>query len=340
MAGAVGTRGRRRRGGHFSGGGHAAGGHASGGHFGGGAHGAPAGHSAATLTLLLPAGLAATAAQATPTAIPGLSRRCGVARRYYGHGGGGGYYYGHGYSTGAYWRGGYWHGGFWPRAYYGLGFSWFLPILPLAYATYWYGGIPYYYANDVYYTYNPSYDGYVATDPPPVADSGAGAEGAAPGSEAGVRTVGRRRDAARRVRYSCTRGTARAPSSRPPTKPNASNGLRSRPDRWRRTARTICARWRPASKGGATAGVGRFVDGSAARVGDAPLAGSGAGEIEAPDIAFEVARIHVVSDVIAIQIGGRGVGNAVAAAGAGGCWRARTRTGTQVVERDGSRGVD
>jgi hypothetical protein len=59
-----------------------------------------------------------------------------------------------------------------------------LPILPLAYATYWYDGIPYYYANDVYYTWNPSYDGYVATDPPPAADSAAGApagQGAAEG---------------------------------------------------------------------------------------------------------------------------------------------------------------
>ena len=89
-------------------------------------------------------------------------------------------YYGHGYSTGAYWQGGYWRGGFWPRCYYGVGFSWFLPILPLAYSTYWYGGLPYYYANDVYYTYNPSYEGYVATDPPPIADSSVPAEGAAP----------------------------------------------------------------------------------------------------------------------------------------------------------------
>ena len=31
----------------------------------------------------------------------------------------------------------------------------------------------------MYYTYNPSYEGYVATDPPPVADSNPGAEGAA-----------------------------------------------------------------------------------------------------------------------------------------------------------------
>ena len=56
-------------------------------------------------------------------------------------------------------------------------------MLPLAYATYWYGGLPYYYANDVYYTYNPSYEGYVATDPPPVADSGV-ASGAAPNAAA------------------------------------------------------------------------------------------------------------------------------------------------------------
>jgi hypothetical protein len=89
------------------------------------------------------------------------------------HGGYGGY---HGYSTGAYWGGGYWHGGYWPRAYYGYGYAWFLPLLPIAYATYWYSGIPYYYANDVYYTWNPGYDGYTATDPPPVADpSGEGA---------------------------------------------------------------------------------------------------------------------------------------------------------------------
>jgi hypothetical protein len=162
-------------GGGHSGGGHSGGGHASG---GGGGHASGGGHFAG--------------------GGRGGSRGYGGAGYAHGytagfHGGGyagghGGYghpgsYYGHGYSTGAYWRGGYWGGGFWPRAYYGLGFSWFLPILPLAYATYWYGGIPYYYANDVYYTYNPSYEGYVATDPPPVADpngAAGGGVGAAP----------------------------------------------------------------------------------------------------------------------------------------------------------------
>jgi hypothetical protein len=154
-------------GGHFGGGGHAAGG---GGHFnGGGAHFGGAGHFAA-------GGARGYAGGGFAHGYPAGFHGGGYAAHGgYGHGGG---YYGHGYSTGAYWRGGYWRGGFWPRAYYGLGFSWFLPVLPLAYATYWYGDIPYYYANDVYYTYNQGYDGYVATDPPPVADS-SGAEGSA-----------------------------------------------------------------------------------------------------------------------------------------------------------------
>lgn len=39
--------------------------------------------------------------------------------------------------------------------------------------------MPYYYANDVYYTWNPDYDGYTATDPPPVTDSSAAGAGSA-----------------------------------------------------------------------------------------------------------------------------------------------------------------
>jgi hypothetical protein len=153
-------------GGHFAGGGHAPAAHAGGAHFSGGAHyAAPVHYAGAT-----------NYAHSSPAGFRGST--------YAGYHGGysGAAAYGHGYSTGAYWRGGYWQGGFWPRAYYGAGFSWFLPILPLAYATYWWGGVPYYYANDVYYTYNPDYNGYVATDPPPASDPNAGtsADGAAP----------------------------------------------------------------------------------------------------------------------------------------------------------------
>ena len=161
-------------GGHAGGGGHmggggghaAAGAHFSGGGRPGGAYGgAGAGHYASAYH------------GGAPGIHAGYQGRPGA---YGGHYGGYGYHgYGyHGYSTGAYWGGGYWRGGYWPRAYYGLGFSWFLPILPLAYSTYWWGGVPYYYANDVYYTYDPSYQGYVATDPPPVADPNS--SGAAP----------------------------------------------------------------------------------------------------------------------------------------------------------------
>jgi hypothetical protein len=157
-------------GGHASFGGHAGGGHAAVGHMGGGAHFAGPTHFAG------PAHFAATTRY--PTAYHGGFSGHGTA------------YGGHGYSTawhggtwagwhGGYWGGGYWHGGWWPRCWYGPGFAWFLPVLPLAYATYWWGGIPYYYANDVYYTWNPGYGGYVATDPPPVADSSGGGEGAA-----------------------------------------------------------------------------------------------------------------------------------------------------------------
>jgi hypothetical protein len=85
--------------------------------------------------------------------------------------------YGYGWGRGGfgwhrpYWGGGYWHGGWWPRAYYGWGYPWFLGALPAVYATYWWGGIPYYYVNNVYYTYNPDSNGYVVTDPPPAEDS-------------------------------------------------------------------------------------------------------------------------------------------------------------------------
>lgn len=41
-----------------------------------------------------------------------------------------------------------------------------VPTLPPFYATIWSRGIPYYYANDVYYTWRHNRNGYVVTDPP------------------------------------------------------------------------------------------------------------------------------------------------------------------------------
>ena len=45
-----------------------------------------------------------------------------------------------------------------------------VPFLPAFYTTIWFGGVPYYYANDVYYVWNPAHDGYVVTNPPPNID--------------------------------------------------------------------------------------------------------------------------------------------------------------------------
>jgi len=97
----------------------------------------------------------------------------------------GGAYYGHGgayYGRGGYYGGGYWRGGFYGPRY---GFGWFLPVLPAFYATYWFGGIPYYYANDAYYTWSPDYNGYVATDPPANAVPEDSGDSAAPAPSGG-----------------------------------------------------------------------------------------------------------------------------------------------------------
>ncbi len=89
-------------------------------------------------------------------------------------------YYGHGvWGPGRAWGGGYWRGVWWPRAWFYPGFAWFLPILPIGYATFWWGGVPYYYYNNLYYTYSPADSGYVVTEPPPAAGDDSGDAGQA-----------------------------------------------------------------------------------------------------------------------------------------------------------------
>jgi hypothetical protein len=80
------------------------------------------------------------------------------------------------------WDGGQWEGGFWPRVYYGWNYPWFLPVVPAGAVTFWFGGVPYYYVNRVYYIWSPAYEGYVVADPPPVAQS---SPAAAPPTSAG-----------------------------------------------------------------------------------------------------------------------------------------------------------
>ena len=164
------------------------------------------------------------------------------------HGGGG---WGGWRGTG--WRGGWWHGGFWPHAYYGAGFAWFLPVLPLAYATYWYGGVPYYYADDVYYTWNPSYDGYVATDPPPVADSSGSGDVGAPAPDAGAQNPGPGPGGPIAGQIFMYPKNGQSAEQQASDRAECQKWATDRPDKLRRMAPTTIARWSRAWKDEATA---------------------------------------------------------------------------------------
>lgn len=99
----------------------------------------------------------------------GVVRGGGGYRGGYGYRGGWGgpHYYG-GYYGG--WRGYYgWRGGWgwgWGWGCCGVGLGWYLPILPLGYATYYWGGIPYYYVDNGYYVWDSNANSYQAVEPP------------------------------------------------------------------------------------------------------------------------------------------------------------------------------
>ena len=81
---------------------------------------------------------------------------------------------------GALWVGGYWGGYYWPPVDYGWSYPWYLATVPFGAMTITFGGVPYYYVNHVYYAWNPYYDGYVVTNPPPVAEPAPAPAGAPP----------------------------------------------------------------------------------------------------------------------------------------------------------------
>ena len=77
-------------------------------------------------------------------------------------GGGYGRYHGGGYGGG--YRGRFGHYGWGFGA--GLGVGLYFSTLPLYYSTFWWGGIPYYYADDTFYTWDGSVGQYQTIDPP------------------------------------------------------------------------------------------------------------------------------------------------------------------------------
>ena len=74
-----------------------------------------------------------------------------------------------------YWyRGGAWyapHGPRWIVVAPPIGV--YVPFLPGFYSTFWFGGMPYYYANDVYYAWREPQRAYEVVEPPPGAVSAA-----------------------------------------------------------------------------------------------------------------------------------------------------------------------
>jgi hypothetical protein len=61
-----------------------------------------------------------------------------------------------------------------------------VPFLPEFYTTVWFGGVPYYYANETYYLWDRSAGGYVVTQPPAdAADESAASRGGSGGGKGG-----------------------------------------------------------------------------------------------------------------------------------------------------------
>ena len=144
------------------------------------------------LTKIRSFALAVCSVAALALTAPAFGQHGGVvlARGGYGggyHGGyGGGYHggYGGGYRGGYYggYRGGYyggyrgyygyrgWYGGYYPWGWGwgwgGLGLGLYFATLPYYYSTYWYGGIPYYYADNTYFLWDPAVGQYRTVGPP------------------------------------------------------------------------------------------------------------------------------------------------------------------------------
>ncbi len=122
---------------------------------------------------------------------------------HYGYGRGGGYWYGY--------RG---YGGWYGYPWGALAFGAFVSVLPGYYQTFWWGGVPYYYADDTYYRWNQRVASYEVV-PPPADDATDGvppdspSAGAAPMTEPfAYPTQGQSPEQLAKDRYECHRWAA------------------------------------------------------------------------------------------------------------------------------------
>ena len=136
------------------------------------------------LTKIRSFALAVCSVAALALTAPAFGQHAGVAAARGGYGGGYRGGYGGGYRGGYYggYRGGYyggyrgyygyrgWYGGYYPWGWGwgwgGLGLGLYFATLPYYSSTYWYGGIPYYYADNTYFLWDPAVGQYRTVGPP------------------------------------------------------------------------------------------------------------------------------------------------------------------------------
>jgi len=138
-----------------------------------------------TLTKLRPTLLLASLAALALSAGPALAQSHAGGGNFGGPAGG--HYSGHpGYGYPG-WHGGYYGGWGWRGGYYGgwgwggLGLGLYFAALPPYYATYWWGGVPYYYADNTYYVYDGNLGQYQTIAPPQELQQQVAAQGPPPG---------------------------------------------------------------------------------------------------------------------------------------------------------------
>ena len=136
------------------------------------------------------------------------------------------FYHDRGYAVSAVPRGAYnvryrggsyfYHGGEWYRRDRGLAvivaapIGAFVPVLPAFYSTVWWGGVPYYYADDTYYTWNGGADQYEVVNPPSGIESGGTTQAPATDSIYVYPRNGQSSEQQAKDRYECHRAAVAA----------------------------------------------------------------------------------------------------------------------------------
>ena len=178
--------------------------------------------------------LAVCASVALASSAPAFAQHAGGGHFGGGHFGGG--HFGGGFRGGyGGWHGGYgWRGGFWGPwrwGWGGVGLGLYFATLPYYYSTYWWGGVPYYYADNTYYRWDPTVSQYETVSPPP----GLQGQAAAPAELIAYPKNGQSDDQLGKDKFECHRWAA-AQTGFDPTQAAGGPGAGARSDYMRAQA--------------------------------------------------------------------------------------------------------